>query len=152
MHQPPHYPARIILAGQQAGWTAWLTLQSPLATILSGQRISGPSAAFYTFLAVFLFHTVTFRDGNAVYFMTKNLNQHIPQYCAACWAHAAGSMIADRVKIAREANGHNEGPEINVAVQVRPPLSRSPRAPTARRPLTRTRARSRAPHRARRRR
>jgi len=26
-----------------------------LATILSGQRISGPSAAFYTFLAVFLF-------------------------------------------------------------------------------------------------
>jgi cathepsin X len=46
-------------------------------------------------------------------YVTKNLNQHIPQYCGSCWAHGAMSSLSDRVKIARKA----KGPDINLPVQ-----------------------------------
>ena len=52
-------------------------------------------------------------DVNGSNFLTKNLNQHIPQYCGSCWAHATVSSLADRVKIARNASK----PDINLPAQ-----------------------------------
>ena len=52
-------------------------------------------------------------DQNGVSMVTKNLNQHIPQYCGSCWAHGAISALGDRIKIARKA----KGVDINLAVQ-----------------------------------
>lgn len=46
-------------------------------------------------------------------YLTKSLNQHIPQYCGSCWAHASLSSLADRIKIARNATGI----EINLSIQ-----------------------------------
>lgn len=50
-------------------------------------------------------------------YVTKMLNQHLPQYCGSCFAHGTLSALADRVKIARAAMGDSAGPEINLAVQ-----------------------------------
>jgi len=50
---------------------------------------------------------------DGVSYVTKNLNQHIPQYCGSCWAHGAASALADRIKIARKA----KGADINLSIQ-----------------------------------
>eukprot|EP00472_Partenskyella_glossopodia_P007168 CAMPEP_0197524978 /NCGR_PEP_ID=MMETSP1318-20131121/10538_1 /TAXON_ID=552666 /ORGANISM="Partenskyella glossopodia, Strain RCC365" /LENGTH=333 /DNA_ID=CAMNT_0043078105 /DNA_START=66 /DNA_END=1067 /DNA_ORIENTATION=+ len=50
---------------------------------------------------------------NGTSFVTKSLNQHIPQYCGSCWAHGAMSSLADRIKIARKA----QGVDINLSIQ-----------------------------------
>ena len=50
---------------------------------------------------------------DGVSYLTRSLNQHIPQYCGSCWAHASLSALADRIKIARNANGD----DINLSVQ-----------------------------------
>ena len=34
-------------------------------------------------------------------YLTRSLNQHLPTYCGSCWAHAAVSVLADRIKIIR---------------------------------------------------
>jgi len=50
-------------------------------------------------------------DGKS--YLTKSLNQHIPQYCGSCWAHGALSSFADRIKIDRQA----QGDDINLSIQ-----------------------------------
>ena len=53
------------------------------------------------------------KNVSGISYLTKSLNQHIPQYCGSCWAHASLSSLADRIKIARNATGV----EINLSVQ-----------------------------------
>jgi len=53
------------------------------------------------------------RNVNGSSFVTKDLNQHIPQYCGSCWAHASMSSLADRIKIARNA----QWPDYSMSIQ-----------------------------------
>ncbi len=46
-------------------------------------------------------------------YLTRDLNQHIPHYCGSCWAHAALSSLADRIKIARGG----QGADIQLSIQ-----------------------------------
>ena len=46
-------------------------------------------------------------------YLTKTLNQHLPQYCGSCWAHGALSALGDRIKIADPSVPS----EINLSVQ-----------------------------------
>mmetsp|Transcript_24856 Transcript_24856/g.37162 ORF Transcript_24856/g.37162 Transcript_24856/m.37162 type:complete len:360 (-) Transcript_24856:92-1171(-) len=55
----------------------------------------------------------TWGDVNGVSYLTRSLNQHIPQYCGSCWAHGPISSLADRIKIARKGKGD----EINLSIQ-----------------------------------
>ena len=53
-------------------------------------------------------------DVNGTNYLTNIRNQHVPQYCGSCWAHAATSSFSDRIKIARNA----AWPDINIAPQI----------------------------------
>ena len=48
--------------------------------------------------------------------LTTDLNQHIPVYCGSCWAHAAFSTIADRIKIATKGQQRDVIPSIQALI------------------------------------
>lgn len=48
--------------------------------------------------------------------LTGNLNQHIPVYCGSCWAHAAFSSIADRLKIQSKGTQRDITPSIQALI------------------------------------
>lgn len=48
--------------------------------------------------------------------LTTDLNQHIPQYCGSCWAHAPMSSIADRIKILTNGTKRDVIPSIQVMI------------------------------------
>ena len=62
-------------------------------------------------------------DGVAL--TTTDLNQHIPQYCGSCWAHAAASTLGDRLKI-RAHRGGAAAPESAGARPRRDPVGAGP--------------------------
>ena len=41
--------------------------------------------------------TFSWDDVNGTNYLTKSLNQHIPQWCGSCWAHGALSSLAEYV-------------------------------------------------------
>jgi len=51
---------------------------------------------------------------NGINYLTQMRQQHLPNWCGSCWAHAATSALSDRIKIARKA----AWPDINIAPQV----------------------------------
>lgn len=50
---------------------------------------------------------------NGTSYLTRSLNQHVPQWCGSCWAHGALSSLADRIKIDRGGRG----PDIGLSIQ-----------------------------------
>ena len=77
-----------------------------------GSHVTSPLPSSYV-LAGEVPASFTWGNVRGTSYLTKNLNQHVPQYCGACWAHATASSFADRIKIARGA----KGVDVNLAVQ-----------------------------------
>lgn len=56
------------------------------------------------------------RNIDGMNFATTDLNQHIPQYCGSCWAHASFSSIADRLRIASKGSERDVIPSVQALI------------------------------------
>ena len=86
--------------------------EEEVAAGYAGDRVTSPQPKDYI-KTEDLPTNFSWKNVNGVNYLTKNLNQHIPQYCGSCWAHASVSSLGDRIKIARKAKGI----DINLSVQ-----------------------------------
>ena len=98
-----------VLAAAERHSELWTREQEDAAGIVR-ERIISPRPSIAT---EDLPDAFSWADKDGKSYITKTLNQHIPQYCGSCWAHGALSALADRIKIAR--NG--KGADINLAIQ-----------------------------------
>jgi len=86
--------------------------ESPCRKVSTEPKVENPGAALEP--VTDLPETHIWNNVDGVSYLTNLRNQHIPQYCGSCWAHAATSALSDRIKIARKA----AWPDINIAPQV----------------------------------
>jgi len=86
--------------------------ESPCRKVSTEPKVENPGAALEP--VADLPETHIWNNVDGVSYLTNLRNQHIPQYCGSCWAHAATSALSDRIKIARKA----AWPDINIAPQV----------------------------------
>jgi hypothetical protein len=61
------------------------------------QRVTSPLPHTYLDLATQLPASFSWDNVNGTSYLTKSLNQHLPQWCGSCWAHAAMSSLAEYV-------------------------------------------------------
>lgn len=95
--------------GSEATRRSELVLQDPK---IAGEVIKTPQP--HTYLkASELPASLDYREQGL---MTTDLNQHIPVYCGSCWAHAAFSSIADRIKIATKGANRDIIPSIQALI------------------------------------
>jgi len=76
-------------------------------------RVTGPQPYEYLDAAA-LPDNFNWNNVNGTTLTTTDLNQHIPQYCGSCWAHAAMSSLADRIKI--KSGGRDSIPAIQTLI------------------------------------